>query len=72
MKFEKSLERLEEIKELLEQNEISLDESIKLYSESVEHAKQCIEALKDIEGKITAIKAEIDKIIEQPLDVKED
>lgn len=72
MKFEKSLDRLEEIKQILEQNEISLDESIKLYSESVEHAKECVEALKDTEGKITAIKTEIDKIIEQPLDIKED
>ena len=72
MKLEKSLERLEEIKSLLEQDDISLDESIKLYSESVEHAKLCIEELKSTEGKITIIKSEIDKIFEQPLEIKED
>ena len=72
MKIENLIERLEEIKNLLEQNEISLDESIKLYSESVEHAKSCIDTLKNTEGKITAIKNEVDKIVEQPLEIDED
>ena len=72
MEFEKALERLEEIKSILEQSDVSLDKSIELYKESAEHAKQCLEALKSTEGKIVAIKSEIDMIVEKPLDLKED
>ena len=72
MDFEKSLERLEQIKTMLEQPSLTLDESIKLYEESVELTKTCIDALKETDGKITVIKNEIDKIVEQPLIVNED
>ena len=59
MKFEKAISRLDEIKSLLENPEISLDESIELFKESVGCTKECIEALKDTEGKITTIKTGI-------------
>lgn len=72
MEFEKSLERLEEIKSMLERADVSLDESVKLYEESVNLTKNCIEALKETDGKITVIKTELDKIIETPLNQKED
>lgn len=72
MEFEKSLNRLEEIKTLLEQSDISLDESINLYQESVDCTKKCIENLKQTEGKIVAIKQELDKMVEQSLEIKED
>ena len=72
MEFEKSLARLEEIKFQLEVPELSLDDAINLYQESVSHVKECIEALKETEGKICVIKTELDKIIEQPLEIKED
>lgn len=72
MEFEKSLERLEEIKSMLERADVSLDESVQLYEESVNLTKNCIEALKDTDGKITVIKTELDKIIETPLNQKED
>jgi len=72
MEFEKSLERLEEIKSMLERADISLDESVKLYEESVNLTKNCIEALKETDGKITVIKTELDKIIEIPLKQKEE
>lgn len=72
MEFEKSLKRLEEIKSLLENADISLDESIKLYEESVGLTKKCIDELKITDGKISVIKTELDEIIEKPLDLKED
>jgi len=72
MEFEKSLEKLEVIKEKLENSDISLDEAINLYEESVQCTKNCIDSLKKTEGKIVSIKAELDKIIEEPLDIKED
>ncbi len=72
MEFEKSLNKLEEIKTKLESAEISLDEAVKLYEESVLLTKDCIEELKSTEGKIVAIKTELDKIVEVPLEQKED
>jgi len=72
MKFEENLNRLDVIKNELERADISLDDSINLFKESVDLTKECIESLKDTEGKITVIKTELDQIIEKPLDLKED
>ena len=72
MTFEEAIEKLNSIKEKLEDKDITLDESIKLYGESVEYTKVCLEELKSTEGKIVAIKSEIDKLIEKPLDVSEE
>lgn len=72
MEFEKSLAKLEEIKSKLEVADISLDEAVKLYEESVECTKNCIDSLKKTEGKITSVKSELDKIIEVPLDIEEE
>lgn len=72
MKFEEALEKLTNIKEKLENPEITLDESIKLYKESVDYTKTCLDMLKETEGKIAVIKAEIDGLVEKPLDVNED
>ena len=72
MKFEESLEQLNKIKEGLENPEITLDESINLYSKSVEYTKKCLDILKETEGKITVIKTELDKIVEKPLNISEE
>ncbi|MCZ7603688.1 MAG: exodeoxyribonuclease VII small subunit [Melioribacteraceae bacterium] len=55
--FENSLKRLEEISELLENDEIGLDESIKLYEEGILLSKICYSKLKDAELKITELKS---------------
>jgi len=68
MKFEEALEKLNKIKDNLENPEITLDESIKLYKESVDYTKTCLDMLKKTDGKIVAIKAELDGLIEKPLD----
>ncbi len=59
--FEKALTRLQEISELLEQKEVSLDESIKLYEEGIELAKQCYDVLNDAELKISTLQEELEK-----------
>ena len=71
MTFEESYEKLVQIKEKLESPETTLDESLKLYEESVKHTKDCLNLLNETEGKILVIKQEIDKLIEKPLDVQE-
>lgn len=72
MTFEESFENLNKIKEKLEDENITLDESIKLYEESAKYTKKCLDELKSTDGKISVIKAEIDGLVEKPLDISED
>jgi exodeoxyribonuclease VII small subunit len=55
--FEEAIVRLEEIATTLEQNDISLDESLKLFEEGVRLGKFCESKLKDVEQKITILKS---------------
>lgn len=71
MKYEEAFEKLNSIKEKLENPSLTLDESIKLYSDSVKYTKICLDTLKETEGKILVIKNEIDGLIERPLDLEE-
>jgi len=50
--FEASLHRLEEIVDHLEQGDISLDESLKMYEEGVALSKACLEKLGEVELKL--------------------
>ena len=68
MTFEESLEKLNQIKDKLESPDITLDESLKLYKESVDYTKICLDTLKSTDGKIAVIKSELDKLVEKPLD----
>lgn len=72
MTFEESFSELEKIKEALENPETGFDEAYKLYSESVKWTKNCLDILKDCEGKISVVKAQIDGLIEKPLDENEE
>lgn len=72
MTFEEALNKLNGIREKLEDENITLEESMKLYAESVEYTKLCLDELSNTEGKISVIKAEIDKLVEKPLDVSEE
>ena len=55
IKFEEDLEKLAEIYEKLESEEISLDDSIKLFKEGIELSKLC-------QKKLDEAKLEIEKI----------
>ncbi|MBQ7874546.1 MAG: exodeoxyribonuclease VII small subunit [Oscillospiraceae bacterium] len=55
LKFEEALERLAEINEKLESDEISLDDSVKLFKEGLELSKLC-------QKKLDEAKLEIEKI----------
>ncbi len=58
--FEESLKRLEEISSLLDDEELGLDESIKLYEEGIELSKTCFTKLKEAELKISAMKKNLE------------
>ena len=55
LKFEDKMNRLNEIVDLLEKGEVSLDESIKLYEEGLKLSKSLKEELKTFEDKLNEI-----------------
>ncbi|MBO5495222.1 MAG: exodeoxyribonuclease VII small subunit [Eubacterium sp.] len=55
MTYETAIKRIEEIISLLEKNEISLDESMKLFEEGSRLTAFCNEELKKAEQKITEL-----------------
>lgn len=57
-KFEDKIKELEEIIEILESGDVSLDESIKKYTEAMKLVKECDSELKNIEIKVNKIVAE--------------
>lgn len=67
MNYEEALEKLNKIKEELDSPSVTLDKALDLYEESVKYTKLCLDLLKSAEGKIVAIKTEIDKIVEKPI-----
>ena len=68
MTFGEKVEKLEKILEKIESGKTSLEETNKLFEEGVELAKECFSMLEESKGKITVLKAELDKLIEQPLE----
>lgn len=50
--FETSLERLETIVNSLEQGDVSLEASLKMYEEGIKLSKECMDTLKTVDLKI--------------------
>jgi exodeoxyribonuclease VII small subunit len=63
LSFEDSLNRLEEISELLENESLGLDESIKLYEEGIKLSKSCFETLDKAELKVIDLKSKLEQTI---------
>ena len=58
LNFEEALEKLSEINEKLESEEISLDESVKLFREGLELSKLCQKKLDEAKLEIQKIEIE--------------
>ena len=58
--FEKSLEKLEDIVSKLEDGDLPLDESLKLFEEGVKLSRECQERLANAERKIQKLTADGD------------
>ncbi len=69
--FESAISRLEQITELMESGESSLEESIALYSEGIELAQFCNKQLSDTEKKIKMIAEENGVFKEVPFEGEE-
>lgn len=62
--FGKSFEELEAIIEWFEGEEVDLDEGIKKFERGLELAKACKGRLKEVENKVTEIKAKFGELEE--------
>ena len=58
MTYEKAISRLEEIVSALEKNDVTLDESLKLFEEGTKLTAFCAEQLKNAQQKITELTKE--------------
>lgn len=57
--FEASLKRLEKIVETLEQGDVSLDESLKMFEEGIQLSKECLETLNKAELKVQQLSKDL-------------
>ena len=67
MKFEKNLDALESIVQKLEDKSITLDDGIELFENGLKLTKDCLADLNASKAKITLIKEEMGKLLEQQL-----
>ena len=67
MTYEQAYDRLIEIANKLQSATLKLDEAVKLFEESVELSKFCLEQLKQTEGKIQVFKGELENL--KPLNI---
>lgn len=64
--FKDNIDRLEEISSMLENDEVDLEDAIKLYEEGIELSKICLSALNNAELKITELKNKLnDELFEE-------
>ena len=67
--FEKSLTRLEEVVKRLENADLSLDDSMKLFEEGVKLSRECQKQLEEAEGRVEILLKKADgKIVAEPFD----
>ncbi len=62
MKYEESIKRLEEIVDILSDESITLDQSVKLYSEGISLAKTCLEELNSFQNKIRVLGKDLEEL----------
>ena len=67
--FESSLEKLEEIVGKLEEPDLPLDKSLKLFEEGIKQARFCESRLSEAEGKVEKLIQDNEAFKKEPLDL---
>lgn len=65
MSIEKQVQKLEEIANKLESDNIEIYEAMKLFEDGVTIVKNTKKELQDAVGKITVLRQDLDKLVEQ-------
>lgn len=70
--FEESLERLEELVNILENGDISLEESLNYYKEGIELSSFCSKELEEAEKQVIMLQKNAEgKFVEKPFFIEE-
>lgn len=72
MSFEEALKELEGIVSELEDNQLTLEESVKVFSRGIALSAYCSKKLDEAEGKIAILMKEANSYKEKPFVLKED
>ncbi len=64
LSFEKAVKKLEDISEQIRSGELSIEESVKLYQESVKYFNMCNDILNNAKQKIEIYRPESDDVEE--------
>jgi len=67
MQFEKKLNELEQIVQKLEDKNITLADGITLFEQGLLLTKDCLKSLNESKSRITSVKEEMGKLLEQSL-----
>lgn len=62
MSYEKNAEKLEQIVKKLDNEKITLEESLKLYADGIKTAKDCLKELNELKGQFELLNADMQKI----------
>ena len=68
MTFEEKTKRLDEIVQILEMGEPTLQQINELFVEGVELSKSCFDELNQTKGKVTILQQELTKLLEKPFE----
>ena len=72
LKFEQALDNLENIVKQMEEGDIPLDKSIKLFEEGVKLVKFCSNRLREIEKKVEILKKDVNGVThKEPFELNE-
>jgi len=65
-KFEKALEKLEDIVRKMEEGELTLDESLKAFEEGIKLSRLCLTKLEEAERKVEVLLADEESFDSRP------
>ncbi len=68
MNIDEKLKKLQEIADKLDKNEVTFEESLKLFEEGSKIVKELYSELNNAKGKVTILKQELDKFKEEGMD----
>lgn len=65
MNIDEKIKKLQEIADKLDKNEVTFEESLKLFEEGNQIAKELYTELNNAKGKVTVLKQDLDKFREE-------
>ena len=68
--FEEQMQELEQIVQVLEKGDLSLDDSVKKFEQGIKISKECNKILEEAEKKITILVKQDDEVKEEDFEVK--